>query len=157
KCGMVVGEKIGDFKIGHESKGTELKGTEPCGLSYYDMGLSTIIGKSDRDGKGQMIQASLHSSILRLRTWASRIQRHECNNRKLMRVFILVQNMKDKFNLSNTTVDKAAYIYRKAVSKRMITGRSIDVVLLAACYIAIRETLSPLSLKEISTASNIRV
>jgi transcription initiation factor TFIIB len=157
KCGMVVEEKIGDFKIGYESKGTELKGTEPCGLSYYDMGLSTIIGKSDRDGKGQMIQPSLHSSILRLRTWDYRIQLHEYKNRNLKRAFVLLHTMKDKFNLSNTTVEKAAYIYRKALSKRMITGRSIDVVLLAACYIAIRETLSPLSLKEISIASNIRV
>ena len=39
----------------------DTRGKEPSSLGHYDMGLSTIIGKTDKDGKGQKIQPFAHS------------------------------------------------------------------------------------------------
>ncbi|MDP9290596.1 MAG: transcription initiation factor IIB [Thermoproteota archaeon] len=133
----------------------DLRGTETSSLAYYDMGLSTIIGKTDKDAKGQSIDPSVHSTIHRLRTWDHRIRLHNSKDRNLKRAFLLLRTLKDKLNLSDMTIEKTAYIYRKALLKRLIKGRAIESVLVAAAYIAIGETLSSTSLKEISKICNI--
>jgi transcription initiation factor TFIIB len=158
-CGLVVQEKMEETKIQFHTQGTDLRtrATEPSSLSSYDMGLSTTIGKTDKDGKGQKIQPFAQSTIKRLRKWNQMIQLHDSKNRNLIRAFSLLYTLKGKFNLSDATIEKVAYIYRKALLKRLIRGRSIEPVLAAAVYIAIGDTLASTSLKEISDVSNIRL
>jgi transcription initiation factor TFIIB len=36
------------------------------------MGLSTVIGKTNRDASGKIIDAAMHTTMQRLRTWDSR-------------------------------------------------------------------------------------
>src|SRR5574341_244251 len=121
------------------------------------MDLSTMIGVTDKDGKGNRIQPSIQSALFRLRTWDHRIQLHKNKDRNLKRAFQLLHTLKDKLNLSDVTIEKAAYIYRKALAKGMIRGRSGEVVTVASIYIALRESQSPRSLRELSKASNIRL
>jgi transcription initiation factor TFIIB len=156
-CGLVVQEKTQEIRIQFYDKRVDTSRTDASSLSSYDMGLSTYIGKTDKDAKGQRLQSSVYSTIQRLRTWDHRIQVYDSKDRNLKRAFLVLHTLKGKFNLSDMTIEKAAYIYRKALTKRLISGRSIDAVLVAAAYIAIRETLSSVSLKEISKVSNIRV
>jgi transcription initiation factor TFIIB len=156
-CGLVVQEKTQEIRIRSYNKMVDPRRAEFSSLSSYDMGLSTIIGKTDKDAKGQKLQPTVQTTIQRLRTWDHRIQLHESRDRNLKQAFLELYTLKSKFNLSDMTIEKAAYIYRKALTKRLIGGRSIDAVLVAAAYIAIRETLSSISLKEISKVSNIRV
>jgi transcription initiation factor TFIIB len=156
-CGLVVQEKAQEIRIRSYNKMVDPRRAEFSSLSSYDMGLSTIIGKTDKDAKGQKLQPTVQTTIQRLRTWDHRIQLHESRDRNLKQAFLVLYTLKSKFNLSDMTIEKAAYIYRKALTKRLIGGRSIDAVLVAAAYIAIRETLSSISLKEISKVSNIRV
>jgi transcription initiation factor TFIIB len=113
------------------------------------MGLSTIIGRTDIDAKGQKIQPSVHSTIQRLRNWDRRIQLHESKDRNLKKAFNTLNTLKDKLSLSDVTIEKIAYIYKKALLKQLTRGRSSESILVAAAYIAIRETLSSISLKEI--------
>lgn len=156
-CGLVVQEKTQEIRIRSYNKMIGPRRAEVSTLSSYDMGLSTIIGKTDKDAKGQKLQPTVQTTIQRLRTWDHRIQLHESRDRNLKQAFLVLYTLKSKFNLSDMTIEKAAYIYRKALTKRLIGGRSIDAVLVAAAYIAIRETLSSISLKEISKVSNIRL
>jgi transcription initiation factor TFIIB len=156
-CGLVVQEKTQEIRIQSYDKSVDTRRAEASSLSSYDMGLSTTIGKTDKDGKGQKIQPFAQSTIKRLRKWNQMIQLHDSKNRNLIRAFSLLYTLKGKFNLSDATIEKVAYIYRKALLKRLIRGRSIEPVLAAAVYIAIGDTLASTSLKEISDVSNIRL
>lgn len=141
-CGLVVQEKTQEIRIQSYDKRVDSRRAEASSLASYDIGLSAIIGKTDKDAKGQKLQPSVHSTIQRLRTWDHRIQVHDSKDRNLKRAFLVLYTLNGKFNLSDMTIEKAAYIYRKALTKRLIRGRSIESVLAAATYIAIRKTLS---------------
>jgi transcription initiation factor TFIIB len=156
-CGLVVQEKTQEIRSLFYDEMVDPRPAQLSSLSSYDMGLSTIIGNTYKDAKGQNLQHSVHSTIQRLRTWDHRIQLHGSKDRNLKQAFLLLYTLKGKLNLSNMTIEKAAYIYRKALTKRLIGGRSIDAVLVAAAYIAIRESPSSVSLKEISKVSNVRL
>ena len=51
---------------------------------------------------------------------------------------------------------KAAYVYRKALEKGLVRGRSISALVAAALYAACRDTQTPRTLKDIANASNIK-
>lgn len=157
KCGIVAEDKMQEYNVQFRAKGNEIRGTEPSSLASYDMDLSTMIGVTDKDGKGNRIQPSIQSALFRLRTWDHRIQLHKNKDRNLKRAFQVLHTLKDKLNLSDVTIEKAAYIYRKALAKGMIRGRSGEVVAVASIYIALRESQSPISLRELSKAGNIRL
>ena len=131
-CGLVVQEKMEDTKLQYYEKGIDTRGKEPSSLAHYDMGLSTIIGKTDIDAKGQRIQPSGHSAIQNLRNWDHRIQLHNSRDMNMKRAFNTLNRLKDKLRLSDVTIEKVAYIYRKALLKQLIRGRSIDSVVVAA-------------------------
>lgn len=156
-CGLVVQEKTSEIRAAYLERGVLSGGKEPSSLASYNMGLSTVIGKKDIDGKGQKIQPYNHTTIKRLRMWDQRIELRGSKERNLRRAFSVLYALKDKLNLSDATVEKGAYIYRKALQKQLIRGRAIESVVAAAVYIAIGETLTPISLKEISNVSNIRI
>ena len=111
----------------------------PISLARHDMGLSTIIGSSGRDASGQLLTASMRSTIERLRTWDNRIQLRHNKDRNFIRAFYQLDRLKDKLGLTNAIIEKAAYVYRKAQERGMVRGRTILGVLTAAVYIACRE------------------
>jgi transcription initiation factor TFIIB len=64
--------------------------------------------------------------------------------------------MKEKLSLSDAIAEKAAYIYRKALEKKLIRGRSISALIAAALYAACRESGTPRTIKEVCGEINIR-
>ena len=85
----------------------------------HDMGLATIIGKTDRDASGHKIDIAMHSRMDRLRIWDYRTQ--SSTHRNLRQAFNWLDVFKDKLVLSDAVVEKSAYIYRKAQGKRIGT------------------------------------
>jgi transcription initiation factor TFIIB len=83
------------------------------------VGLSTVIDKTDRDASEHRIDASMHFTMKRLRTWDFRTKEHTSTDRNLVLAFNELDILKDNLGLSNTTVEKAAYIYRKSSDKRI--------------------------------------
>ena len=63
--------------------------------------------------------------------------------------------MKYKLGLSDSVVEKVAYIYRKAHEKKLVRGRTISGVLGAAVYIACRETGNPRTMKDVAKVINV--
>ena len=120
------------------------------------MGLSTVIGRTNRDASGQILNAAMLSTIKRLRTWDTRIQIHNSEDRNLRQAFQQLDVLKDKLGLSDAIVEKTAYIYRKACERQLPRGKTIVGVLTAAMYLACRDMGIPRTLKEISTISNIK-
>ena len=54
----------------------------PSSLARYDMGLSTIIGWTNKDSSGHRLDDAMHSRMKKLRTWDSRIHLHTSVEKK---------------------------------------------------------------------------
>ncbi|HZA08189.1 MAG TPA: transcription initiation factor IIB [Nitrososphaeraceae archaeon] len=166
KCGQVISDKF--QQEGPEWRNFELLSSgESNGrsrsrigmstsLARHDMGLSTIIGKTDRDASGQKIDAQMRSKMERLRTWDFRTQIRSATDRSLRQAFFQLDVLKDRLGLSDSIVEKAAYIYRKAQERGLVRGRTISGILAAAIYIASREMGISRTLKDIAAYSNVK-
>jgi transcription initiation factor TFIIB len=128
----------------------------PTSLARYDKGLATMVGSEDKDASGHKIDAGMHSTMNRLRTWDFRTQTNTSTERNLRQAFSELDRLKDKLGLPNSVIEKTAYIYRKVQERGLVRGRSISATLAAALYIACREMGFPRILKDITAISNIR-
>jgi transcription initiation factor TFIIB len=120
------------------------------------MGLNTVIGNNNKDSRGQNIDPSMHSTMQRLRIYNFRSQAHTSTDRNLMRAFGELGRQRDKLGLSDAMIDKTAYIYRKALGKGLVRGRSTSAILAAAIYIACREMGAVRSLKDIGEITDVK-
>jgi transcription initiation factor TFIIB len=159
-CGMVISDKIEQdsrLLLNDEQRNdrSRTRGTLSS-LASHDMGLATIIGWTEKDSTGNKINSQTLSTMKRLRTWDFRIKGYTSTNKNLKQAFNELSILKDKLALSNATVEMSAYIYRKALERRLARGRSISAIVAAAVYIACRELQIPKSLRDIAAASNIR-
>jgi transcription initiation factor TFIIB len=128
----------------------------PSSLAFHDMGLSTIIGKVNKDSAGHNLDASMDYRMQRLRTWDARTRVQAAGHRSLMQAFSELERLKDKLGLSNAIVQKTAYIYRKAQEKRLARGRSVSSILAAATYIACREMGAARTLRDFTEITNVK-
>lgn len=160
KCGFVLSEQSIEAgpewrSFSKEDEGKSRTGV-PTSLAMHDMGLATIIGQADKDATGKPLSSTMRSTIERLRTWDSRSQVHEPVDRNFRQAFSELDRLKDKLAVGDAVVEKAAYIYRKALEKRLVRGRSISALIASALYAACRDTETPRTLKDIGNASNIK-
>jgi transcription initiation factor TFIIB len=167
KCGQVISDKIqqegpewrnfGLSSAAGESNDSRSRIGMSTSLARHDMGLSTIIGRTDRDASGQKIDAAMRTKMDRLRTWDFRTQIRSATDRNLRNAFNQLDILKDRLGLSDSIVEKAAYIYRKAQERQLVRGRTISGVLAAAIYIACREMGISRTLKDIAVYSNVKL
>jgi transcription initiation factor TFIIB len=163
-CGLVLSaEKAQEtrpewrtFSSEQSNNNSRIRTGMPTSLARHDMGLSTIIGRTDRDYTGNRITTSIKSTIDRLRILDYRTQLYGSTDRSLNRAFYELDKLKDKLALPDSVVEKAAYIYRKAQSRGMIRGRTVSAMLAAAMYIACREFEVGKTLKEIAQGTNVK-
>lgn len=128
----------------------------PTSLAKYDRGLSTVIGRADKDASGRQIDLAMKGRIGRWRTWDARSQTKDSSKRNLQSAFIQLYTMKDVLGLPDSAIEKIAYLYRKIQERRLIKGRTIKGALAVAAYIACRELGIPRTLKEIAKISNLK-
>jgi len=160
-CGFVISERIEDSgperrsfsKEEHEDR-TRTGG--PSSLAIHDMGLATVIGYDNKDATGKPLSTSMKSTMTRLRTWDSRSQVHESQERNFRQAFSELGRIKDKLAISDAVIEKTAYIYRKAQDKSLVRGRSIPALLAASLYMACRDSETPRTLTEVSQKINIK-
>lgn len=160
KCGFVVTDKIEESgpewrSFSNEGENKSRAGV-PTSLAMHDMGLATVINPQNRDATGKPLTASMKSTIERLRTWDSRSQVHEPVDRNFRQAFSELDRLKDKLAVGDAVIEKAAYIYRKALEKGLVRGRSISALIASALYAACRDTETPRTLKDIGQTSNIK-
>lgn len=126
-------------------------GNNPTSLSSHDMGSYTIIGKTDKDGAGHRLDASIYSTIKRLRTWDLRTQKHTATAINVMQAFYELDILKNKLALPDAVVEKTAYVYRRAQRRGLVRGRTIIALLAASVYAACIEIGIPRTLRDIVT------
>jgi transcription initiation factor TFIIB len=160
-CGQVLSDKL--LETGPEWRTFAADKAEvrartgmPESLARHDMGLSTMIGRADRDASGNKLDPTMRIRMNRLATWDMRSQLHSPKDRSLSQAFFQLDVLKDKLGLSDGIVEKTAYIYRKAQSRNLTRGRTISGVLAAAVYIACREMGAHRTLDDIAAGSNVK-
>jgi transcription initiation factor TFIIB len=159
-CGYVVKERIEDtgpeWRSSSKDEGKdESRAGLPTSIASHDMGLSTVIGSRNADSTGRPISGSMRSTVDRLRTWDRRSQVHESSDRNLSRAFVQLRTFSDKLSLSDEIIERAAYIYRKALERGLIRGRSITEMIAASLYAACRDSEIPRTLKDVSSVANV--
>jgi transcription initiation factor TFIIB len=160
-CGMVISDKTQDMTrperrvFSPEEANDRIRSGSPASLARYDMGLATVIGNTNTDASGRYIDAAMRTRMHRLRIWDSRARIHT-SGRNLVHAFDELDILKDKLGLSDALVEKVAYIYRKALDKRLVRGRTTSGLMAAAIYAGCREMEMPWTLKDIAAASNIK-
>ena len=160
-CGLVISDKAQESRpewraFTSEEANDRSRTGIPSSLARHDMGLSTVIGRTDKDASGRAIDISMRSTMGRLRAWDFRTQAHSPTDRNLRQAFSELDRLKDKLRLSDAAVEKTAYIYRKAQERGLVRGRTISAMVGAAIYIACRETGASRTLKDIAEIGNIK-
>ncbi len=161
KCGYVFSDMIQDsgaeWRSFLKEGGTDPTRTgSPTSLAIHDRGLATIINPINRDSSGKPLAYAMKNTVERLRTWDSRSKVNASTHRNLRQALSELSRLKDKLSLSSSVIEKAAYIYRKALEKDLVKGRSISPILASALYAACRDTETPRTLKDVADAGNLR-
>lgn len=159
-CGLVSSEKPVDSRAEWRNFDFEnndrIRTGSPSSLAMHDMGLATVIGKTNRDSSGRHLPASTQATIQRLRTWDFRTQVHSPADRSLIEAFGELSRLKDKLGLSSAIVEKTAYIYRKAQERNLVRGRSRSSIMAASIYIACRDLEASRTLRDVAQATEVK-
>ena len=160
-CGLVLREKIVETgpewrSFSNEEKDERSRTGLPTSIAMHDMGLATVIGGVNKDASGKSLSGSMKSTVERLRTWDRRSQVHESADRNLRQAFNELRRFSDKLTVSEAVTEKAAYIYRKALERNLVRGRSITSIIAASLYAACRDGEIPRTLKDVAAVSNVK-
>ncbi|MCS7116355.1 MAG: TFIIB-type zinc ribbon-containing protein [Nitrososphaerota archaeon] len=128
----------------------------PTSLAMHDRGLATMIGSDNEDALGKPFELKMMKKIERIRIWDRRSQLHENIDRNLKQAFTELRRMVDRLNLSGIVMERAAYIYRKALKYGLLKGRSINEIITASLYAACRELGMNRTLKDIAKVSFLK-
>ena len=161
KCGYVITETLQDSgpewrSFSKEGGADPTRTGAPTSLAMHDRGLATIISPMNKDSSGKPLTSAMKSTIERLRTWDSRSKVNASSDKNLRQALSEVSTLKDKLSLSDAVVEKASYIYRKALEKKLVRGRSISAMIAASLYAACRDAETPRTLKDVADAGNIK-
>jgi transcription initiation factor TFIIB len=159
-CGFVVNENSVDQgpewrSFGDEPGKDNARAGAPTSITYRDMGLSTMIGRSNRDASGRSFDTPMRQSIDRLRKWDNRSPAFGNQEKNLSVALRELDKMGDKLGVSQAVKERAAYIYRKALERGLLRGRSIIGIAAASLYAAFRDTETPRTLKDIAQVNNL--
>ena len=159
-CGLVIDEDLIDHgpewrAFDSDQREKRARTGAPMTYTIHDKGLSTMISWKNRDSYGKSIPTRNRAQLYRLRKWQRRIRISNATERNLATALSALDRMASGMSLPRTVRETSAMIYRKAVLKKLIRGRSIEGVSAAALYAACRQCNVPRTLDEISNASSM--
>ena len=157
-CGFVLREKeeeTGPSFSSSEGGAQQISSGPPTSIAQPDMGLDTVIGRTGRDASGSALPSRTRSTVERMRVWDRRSQPHQSAYRNMSKAFEEIKTIAAKLSVGDAAVERAAYIYRKAIDKHLTRGRPITQLSAAALYAACRDMQIPRSLKDVAAAGNI--
>ncbi len=154
-CGLVVTEKVIDRgpewrAFTSEERDKRSRVGSPLSPTVHDKGLSTVIDWRDKDAMGRKLEPKKRIEILRWRKWQIRTRVHSSIDRNLAQAMSELDRISSQLELPKSVKEEAAVIYRKAVEKGLVRGRSIESVMAAAIYAACRTQKVPRTLDEIA-------
>jgi len=152
-CGLVVDENEIDIsqewrEFGGEGESKRRAGS-PTSYTKHDLGTGTEIGDA-ADVYG--LSGPDRRKFMRLKKWHSRSS--TSLERNLKYALVELRRVASLLNVPPAIEEEAARIYRMAVTKGLVRGRSMESVVVGAVYIASRLFNLPRSLNEVCTITN---
>jgi transcription initiation factor TFIIB len=148
-CGLVIAENIVDLgpewrAFDSEQMSKRARVGAPMTYRIHDKGLSTIVTWGS-PGQGQY----------KLKKWQQRT--HIANTTERSFIFALseIDRMACALKLPVNIREAASMLYRKAMKKRLIRGRSIEGITTALLYITCRQYGVPRTLEEVREISRV--
>ncbi len=92
----------------------------------------------------------MKQSMKRMRLWNYRSQTKNTSERNLRIALYEIVKLKEKLGLSDTIIDRAAYLYRKAAKAQLIRGRTVKSIVGACVYTTCRDMDTTSTIIEIS-------
>jgi transcription initiation factor TFIIB len=138
-CGFVLEDRAQDSGVEWRAFSQEEKDSlshtgSPESLSRHDMGLSTVIGNEFRDAGGARLSTAAQNAAQRMRTWDSRSMYRKPKDRNLMTAMRELSRLAEKLNVGPSVLERAAYVYRKALEMNLVRGRTITMMVSASLY-----------------------
>ncbi len=157
QCGLVLNNTVMDMSpewsaFTREEINTRRRAGPPVSLSKYDKGLSTKIPVT-KDSHGRILSTSERYKMMRLRKWNYRSQLRSSKMINLSKAMNELDRLCDILSFPKIVKESAALIYRKALGKGLLAGRSITAITAASLYLAVRRANLPRTLKEICEVS----
>ncbi len=109
----------------------------PTSSMMYDIGLPSFIDKKNVDASGKQI--SHYSEMEKLRRLNKFTMSHDSKTKNLNKAVREIRRITEILGMAPSIAERASYIYRKALSKKLIKGRSITGIVAAAIYIACKD------------------
>ncbi len=159
-CGLVVSERTIDNgpewrAFTAEERNARARTGAPMTLTIADRGLSTVIDWQNRDASGRALASNTRAAIYRMRKWHIRSRLHSSQHRNLGIAMSEMERLSSQLGVPHDVRETAALMYRKALAKRLVRGRSIESVVAASAYLACRIHRIPRRLDEVVAETNV--
>ena len=160
-CGLVIDETMLDEgpewrSFTQEEREARTRVGMPAVLSVHDKGLSTNIGPNGRDAHGQKLTTEAKIQYYRLRKRQIRSRIGNSADRNLSQAMSDLARFSDRLSAPSSVREQAAALYRKALERGLVRGRSIRSMTAACLYAALRISTLPRSLSEVSRTCRVK-
>lgn len=150
-CGIILSERA---EVVDKDPKTANRVGMPTSLVFPDKGLRTIITDANKDASGTSLNQDQVSNVNKIRHYDKISVSKRTEIRNLRNAFVIMAIIKDRLALTDPITERSAYYYRKALEKKMIKGRSIREVVVAAVYASCKEMSVPRTLQEIALSAD---
>ncbi|MGD9395615.1 MAG: transcription initiation factor IIB [Candidatus Thorarchaeota archaeon] len=159
-CGLVVSGRTIDRgpewrAFTTEERNARARVGAPITFTMADRGLSTTIGKRNKDASGRTLPGNTRAAIYRMRKWHIRSRLHSSQHRNLGVAMSEMERLSSQLGVPRDVRETAALMYRKALVKKLVRGRSIESVVAASVYLACRIHRIPRRLNEVAAETNV--
>lgn len=159
-CGYVLSSTLLNLEpewraFDHAEKDSLPRVGAPITWTIHDKGISSSIGWQNKDHKGKSLSPEERAKHNRLRKWDRRSKVSDASERNLSTALNFINTICIKMNLPRNVVETSAMLYRVALKRSLIKGRTIRNLVAASIYMACRQCGVVRSLDEIASGSNI--
>ncbi|MFX1505499.1 MAG: transcription initiation factor IIB family protein [Promethearchaeota archaeon] len=115
--------------------------------------MRTVIGSKRKDSYGKTLDTATQAKFARLTQMDERIQ--DKTTRNLKSALMELKRIKSHLNISDDISESAVLLYKLALEKDLIKGRSVIGMISAAIYLACRKKDAAITLKDTAETANI--
>ena len=159
-CGIVISDRIIDQgpewrAFTSDERDKRARVGSPTSYTIHDKGLSTMIDWHDKDIYGKKLPPKTRAQVYRMRKWQIRTRVHSSIARNLAQAMAELDRLSSQLGIPKGVKETSAVMYRRAIERRLIRGRSIEAMVAAAVYASCRIRKVPRTLDELAKYTRI--
>lgn len=158
-CNVVVADSVIDpgpeWRRFPDEEETVTRCGDPVTKRLHDKGLSTVMGETSKDAKGNTISQDKQRKFNRLRKQDKWAKFSDSTDRSLTYGLGEIKRIGSEINLSESITETASVTYHKVTDNGLLPGRSVEAMVSATLFIAIRQHQSPVQIDRLVSVSRV--